>query len=368
MAEETKKSLLVHGMHGLGDCIHQRAIIRALLKRDFHIALETAWPCVYYDLAGSDLRFIRKPVALRAQLKNAARESAAFSAPIPPHHGIRSVQISYRRDGIAKLPSHSVLEAMFASAGILEDYANADFRLPIPAEWHTPTLAIPTDKPLMIYRPLVERPEWRGSGIRNADVDHYAELVAMIRDSFFVVSIADLEPNREWIVGPQLIADIAFHHGELTFEAMAALVSRAAFLYTSNGFPAVLGPAVGVPTISVQGGYEPAAWLGDGAKHALYLGIDTITPCNCGTPGCNRPCTKAINMPHARAAVAEFMGKLGLSTAVESRSMGEMFAPASIPPTVPASRPQPRVMPRVRVGHPSLLAQRRVPARPPVRA
>ena len=360
MAEKT--SLLVHGMFGLGDNIHQRAIIRALLKRDFTIALETSWPCVYHDLAGPDLRFIRKPVALRAQLKNGVREAAKFSAPVLPHHGGRAVQITYRTSGIPQTPSGTVLEAMFASAGIQADYADADFRLPIPETWVSPS--IETTKPIMIYRPLVVRPEWRGSGIRNADPDHYAELVTMLRDSFFVVSIADLEPNREWIVGPQLIADASYEHGELSFESMAALVAKAALMFTSNGFPAVLGPAVGVPTVSVQGGFEPAAWLADGAKYVPYLGIDTLVPCGCGAPHCDRPCTKKLDMPRARAAVAEFVGKLGVSTAAETRPFNEIFAPAARDPEPSRLMPQPRVLPRVRVGHPSLLAQRR----PPVRA
>ena len=357
-----KQSLLVHGMHGLGDNIHQRAIIRALLKRDFTIALETSWPCVYHDLAGPDLRFIRKPVALRAQLKNGVREAAKFSAPVLPHHGGRAVQITYRTSGIPQTPSGTVLEAMFASAGIQADYADADFRLPIPETWVSPS--IETTKPIMIYRPLVVRPEWRGSGIRNADPDHYAELVTMLRDSFFVVSIADLEPNREWIVGPQLIADASYEHGELSFESMAALVAKAALMFTSNGFPAVLGPAVGVPTVSVQGGFEPAAWLADGAKYVPYLGIDTLVPCGCGASHCDRPCTKKLDMPRARAAVAEFVGKLGVSTAAETRPFNEIFAPAARDPEPSRLMPQPRVMPRVRVGHPSLLAQRR----PPIRA
>ena len=360
MAEKT--SLLVHGMFGLGDNIHQRAIIRALLKRDFQIALETSWPCVYHDLAGPDLRFIRKPVALRAQLKNGAREAAKFSAPILPHHGGRAVQITYRTSNIPQTPSGTVLESMFASASIQQDYAEADFRLPIPPEWAAP--AIETTKPIMIYRPLVVRPEWRGSGIRNADPDHYAELVAMVRDSFFVVSIADLEANREWIVGPQLIADASYEHGELSFEAMAALTAKASLMFTSNGFPAILGPAVGVPTISVQGGFEPSAWLADGAKYVPYLGIDTLYPCTCGASHCIKPCTKDLDMPRARAAVAEFVGKLGISTAAETRPMSEIFMPPAHDPAPARTAAQPRVMPRVRVGHPSLIYQRR----PPVRA
>lgn len=373
MTMTSKSPLLIHGMHGLGDNLHQRAIVRALLKRDNRIALETSWPCVYHDLAGDDLRFLRKPVALRTQLKNAARESAKFAPAIPPHHPGRSIQISYNRSHIAGSPSHTVLEAMFLTAGIKEDYADADFRLPVPTEWHTAfdriiggsakyladvCLSTPP-KPIMIYRPLIARPEWRGGSIRNANVDQYAELVAMVRDSFFVISVADLEANREWIVGPQLIPDVAFNYGELTFEAMAALFSRAAVVFTSGGFPAVLGPAVETSTICILGGYEPATWLADGAKWAPYLGINPITPCECATSACTRPCTKLLDMPRARAAVAEFSAKLGVSAAVESRPIGEIFTPATHPPKSPGIAPAPRVMPRVRVGHPSLLNQRR---------
>ena len=343
----SKSPLLIHGMHGLGDNIHQRAIIRALLKRDNSIALETSWPCVYQDLAGPDLRFIRKPVALRTQLKNAAREAHKFVPGVPPHHAVHSVRITYTRSGTVP-----ILQTMFAAVGIPDDYAEADYRLPIPAEWTLNADMLreswKTTKPVMIYRPLIVRPEYRLGDLRNADADNYAELVAMVRDSFFVVSLADLEPNREWIVGPQLIADATYHNGELPFETMAAVVAKATLLYTSSGFPAVLGPAVGVPTISIESGYEPLTWHADGAKFVPYLGLTT----------------KTTGIPSARAAVAEFVGKLGISTAAETRPMSEIFIPAAHLPEPVRGAPQPRVMPRVRVGHPSLLYQRR----PPVKA
>jgi hypothetical protein len=346
-------------MHGLGDNIHQRAVIRALLKREYSIALETSWPCVYHDLP---VRFIRKPVALRTQLKNAAREAAKFAPTPPSHHTNNAIQISYNRSSVG---SGTILQAMFTAAGIGGDYADADYTLPIPWEWDdalTNKIGQPpvTPKPLMIYRPLVMRPEWRGSGLRNANPDQYAELITMVRDSFFVVSVADLEANREWIVGPQLIPDVSLNHGELSFETMAALFSRAAVVFTSSGFPAILGPAVRVPTISIQGGFEPSSWHADGAKFAPYLGIDPINPCICATSACTKMCAKTLDMPVARQRVAEF---LGLSATAESRPVSEIFAPAVYPP--PSRRgPAPRTAPQVRVGHPSLLAQRR----PPVRA
>ena len=348
--------LFVRGMHGLGDNVHQRAVIRAWLKRGFDVSLETSWPCIYHDLP---IHFIYKPVALRAQLKNAQRERAKFVPGPLMHHTGNSPHISYGKDRIERTPSKTFLEAMFQSVGLGDEYANADMSLPIPEMWAADADALITGwntwKPILVYRPLVVRPEWRGSGVRNANVDQYAELIAMVRDSFFVVSIADLEPNREWIVGPQLIADASFHHGELPFDTMAAIMARAAIIFTSSGFPAVLGPAVGTPTVSIQGGFEPARWHADGARWAPYLGIDTKEPCAC-SGACQGVCSKLIDMPHAKMALADFLGKLGISTPAETRPASEMFAPAThTPPAVP-----PHVVPpsRVRIGHPSLLAQR----------
>ena len=349
-------SLYVRGMHGLGDNVHQRAIIRAWIKRGFDVSLETAWPCIYHDLP---IRCIYKPVALRAQLKNAQRERAKFVPGPSPHHTTNAPHISYSRDRIERTPSKTFLEAMFQSVGLGDEYVNADMSLPIPEMWAADADALitgwHTTKPILLYRPLVVRPEWRGSGIRNANVDQYAELIAMIRDCFFVVSIADLEPNREWIVGPRLIADASFHHGELPFDTLAAIMARAALVYTSSGFPAVLGPAVGTPTISIQGGFEPARWHADGARWAPYLGIDTMDPCVC-SGACNKVCSKLIDMPPARAAVAEFVGKLGFSAFAETRPLSEMFAPAeAMPPSLPPAR---RAAPEiVRIGHPALLAR-----------
>jgi hypothetical protein len=343
-------------MHGLGDNVHQRALVRAWIKRGFDVSLETAWPCIYHDLP---IRFIQRPVALRAQLKNARREHAKFVPGPSPHHTTNAPHISYSRDRIERTPSKTFLEAMFQSVGLGDEYANADMSLPIPEMWAADADALitgwHTTKPILVYRPLVVRPEWRGSGIRNANVDQYAELIAMVRDSFFVVSIADLEPNREWIVGPRLIADATYHRGELPFDTMAAIMARAALIYTSSGFPAVLGPAVGTPTISIQGGFEPARWHADGARWAPYLGIDTKDPCVC-SGACNKFCAKIIDMPPAKAALTEFIGKLGISLPLTHRSLSDIFAPSEH--SVLQAAPRTVVRPPIRIGHPSLLARR----------
>jgi hypothetical protein len=368
----SKSPLLVQGMHGMGDNIHQRAVLRALMP-NHSIWLETSWPCIYHDLVGPDLRLLRRPVALRTQLKNATREADKFERGGPlPHHRVPMVHMTYGRNSVR--PGGSILEAMFQKAGVGAAYKDFDFSLPIPDEWNSILdhivdddhilNPVPPHRPIMVYRPLVARPEWRGSIVRNANEDDYAAVFASIRDHFFVVSVADLEPMREWIVGPQLKADLTLHKGELSFEALAALFKRAACVYTSSGFGAVLAPAVGTPCISIQGGFEPKSWHADGAKLAPFLGIDPINPCACATSACTNPCTKKLNMDFALGAVEGFLSNLGLlSPDVEKRPMTEMFAPAE---HIGQIRQPPHTLRQavIRPGHPSLLAQRQIIRRP----
>ena len=71
------------GMHGLGDNLHQRAVIRQLWLREHLLLLETPWPCLYHDLVGPRLRLVFKRSMLRTQLKNAQREYSKYDYPNP---------------------------------------------------------------------------------------------------------------------------------------------------------------------------------------------------------------------------------------------------------------------------------------------
>ena len=321
MAE--KSPLLFRGMHGMGDCIHQRALLRQLGKKHT-LYLETSWPSIYHDFP--DMIFLRRPVGLRTQSKNAAREAAKFYGGFAPPR-TPTMSVSYRAQDIMGCPSKTILELMCRQTGC--DFATADFRLPIPTDWLPPAQAIcamnGSGKPLMVYRPLTVRPEWRGGGIRNANLSQYAELLAEVRDQFFIVSVADLVPGREWIVGPQLKADLALHDG-LPFGTLAALFSLADVVYTSGGFGTLLAMAVKTPVVSVLGGFEPASWASAGARFSPYLGIEPKVPCACGRSGCAMPCTKELDLPLAAARLREFLSSICIQTPDTPRhSMAEMF-------------------------------------------
>lgn len=292
------RPLLIEGMHGLGDNLHQRAIVRELGK-DREVWVETPWPSVYHDLG---VRLVTKGSSLRTQAKNARRERAAYSATRAPVTAER-MTISYPPQSVRD--HGSVLAGMSATAGV----PAGDFRMPVAPDWKRRAQTwldrwSPT-KPLMIYRPLVERSEWSGCPARNPDHDHYADLFESIRDQFFVVSVADLVPGKEWLVGRRVTADAECHAGELEFEVLAALTEAAGLVFTAPGFAAVLGQAVGAPVVAVFGGYENSASFSSGARFSPYLGIDPVQSCQCFRH--DHDCRKAIDMPAARRALAKFV-------------------------------------------------------------
>lgn len=319
------RPLVIQGMHGLGDCLHQRAVVKFYLAQGRTIFLETSWPSVYHDLVGDRLKLIRRPVALRTQTKNAAREAHLFAAMSAPHG--EAIRVMYHGAEVMKTESKTVLEAMCKVTGT--PYATADFRLPVPESW-AEGVELPgyNGKPLLVYRPLVSRVEWRGGTMRNANPPDYAHIMRSLRAHYYVVSVADLEPGREWLVGPRLRADAEFHNGELTFEQLAALIHAADLVVTSSGFPAILGPAVGTPTISVIGGYEDGRAHDSGKRFAPYLAIEPEEPCRCWTSNCQKLCSKKINLSKASLELQHFVFE------TTKRQWGkplDIFAPPLLP-------------------------------------
>lgn len=296
----------VVGMHGLGDNVHQRAIIRQLLGREDRVLLETPWPCIYHDLVGPKLSLVKKQSLLRTQNKNIVREHSKYSYDPPLRQSPDIViRVSYRPDAVRKYGS--ILRAMLACSNMEVD--QYDFRLPIPKQWLARADALLAQwqpkKPLLIYRPLVERREWTGCAARNPDFKAYAELYNFMRNQFFVLSIADLVPRVEWMVGTPVQVDVCRHRGELDVELLAALTHRAALVYGSSGFIIPMAQAVGTPSVCVFGGYESGVSYTLGARWAPHLAIDPIKPCQCYQHHHN--CDKRIDMDKAYLMLEEFL-------------------------------------------------------------
>lgn len=292
--------LYVQGMHGLGDNLHQRAVLRLLLEQYEEIWLETSWPSVYHDMPR--VRCIAKGTRLRTQLANAQREADKFAGEVPEGINAR-MRIWYTPHEVRA--RGSVLAAMCAGAGVNHD--RADFRMPVPEDWIAQARRIVGSpaRPILVYRPLVERTEWSGCAARNPDRDAYGALFAGVRDRFHVVSVADLVPGVEWIVSHPIKADAEFHGGELPFEVLAGLFSIASMVWASPGFAVPLAQAVGTPVVCIFGGYESSRSFSSGARYSRYLGIDPRRPCECFQH--RHACAKDIDLTQAAQRIEEFI-------------------------------------------------------------
>lgn len=293
-------SLRVKGMHGLGDNIHQRAVIRHLM-RDRTVWLETPWPQVYHDLAGERLRLVRPPdTKLRTQTKNAARQDIGY-AQGPVDGSAAPHTVWYHQEAIRR--TGTILAAMCENSRV----PVGDFRMPVPLAWQAKADAflacVKPGAPLMIYRPLVDRTEWDGCGARNPDPAAYARLAKEAARGRFVISVADVAPGKEWIVSPPIGADVECHAGELDVETIAALMARGSVVFCSPGFALIMAQAVGARLIAVFGGYEQGRFYDHGALTDLL--INPARPCECFSK--RHRCDKTIDLPSAEQRIRSFL-------------------------------------------------------------
>lgn len=292
--------IYLHGMYGVGDCLHQRAILRVLLDAGHEVTLDTFYSGMYEDLLPRGLR-LQLLGGVMPRIRD-ARQAYLPRAQRPRNTIMR--RITYNREAIHR--HGSILAAQFASAGIKMP-ARPDFSLPVPYAWKSAAMqAVGVhDKPIMVYRPSVLNNVWL-SRARAPDAVSYAQLYQFIKDQFHVVSVANLGDKGEHIDGEEQFADTKFHAGELQFEVLAGLFSNAKLAFTCPGFSPVLAQAVGTPTVIVYGGNESFATTNSvGAHLAPTLAIEPIRPCACHLK--EHDCDKTIDMPAAMIDLRAFV-------------------------------------------------------------
>lgn len=321
-----KPALTLRSMHGIGDNLHERAIVRELM-RDYEVWMKTSWPQMYWDLVPElHLLPLGSPICWMA--KNEVRCKALYGSSRPPR-GTREVYPGYSWPDAKAL---SVLGAMAKRVGV----PVGDFRLPIAPSWSAKADALlarlAPRKPLLIYRPLMAISESSPKAAlakraRNPDFAAYAELFAQIRERYFVVSLADAMPGQEWIVGHQIKADVEFHRGELDCETVMALTARAALVYCSPCFMTVLAQAVGTPLICVFGGWEGKGSFAPGGRFSPWLPIESVAACACWDDSCKHD--KTINVPAAAARIERFITESRHANSADADHAREPVEPAA---------------------------------------
>jgi hypothetical protein len=307
-----RPAVVLQGMHGLGDAIHERAIVREL-KKAHEVWVMTSWPQLLHDLPDLHLLPLSSPIPWMAA--NERRCSDLYGSLQPPA-GARVVRCAYAWPDAKKT---SVLAAMAKHCGV----AVGDFRLPIAAAWNEKADVLlerlRPRKPLLMTRPLLALADMRNprSAVaklgRNPNPDSYGALFADLRGRYFVISIADAMTGHEELLEPRLAADVEFHAGELDIETVAALTARAALVYCSPCFLTVLAQAVEAPLVCVFGGFEGPNSFAAGARYSRWLPITPRNPCACWNWNCRHD--KTIDVAAARTAIESFIGNRNDRTA-----------------------------------------------------
>lgn len=219
--------MIVRGMKGLGDNIYQRAFVKRLQGP---VYLETPWPELYEDLAG--VKFVKAETPLRTQSKNMALQD--------PGRWVTA-------------PRESVVAVQYGTAGIVTGMRRC-FGV-IPGEFDLPDFgSSPVSGPYIVVRPATVRAEWVAEA-RNPLTMYIAEAAEMARSAGYrVVSVADLEPGKEWAVGQLPPADEVYHAGEFGVRQLMALVQNAAAVIGGIGWILPAAVAMKVPAWVICGG------------------------------------------------------------------------------------------------------------------
>lgn len=225
------RPIVIRGMQGLGDSIYQRAFV----KRFPGAYIETSWPELYSDL---DVKPVRPRTRLRTQTKNAERWEAWHSHPSTA----REVRIGY---GARDLSSGSILDAMCRQFGVEPSALDLS---PLPSP-------ISPGRPYAIVRPVTERREWHNSA-RNPRPEYVAQSADEMRSrGIFVVSVADLAADEEWLVGDPPSADLVIHGGELGIKELMGAVQHASVVVGGVGWIVPASIAAGTPLYVIHGGH-----------------------------------------------------------------------------------------------------------------
>lgn len=237
--------MLIKGQLGLGDNIYARAFV----KHYPGCYLETPWPQLYQDL---DIRCMPSNTILRTQSRNVARG----------HHwhrltGTGQLTIAYGREPII--------------TGLRRAFQRQ------PQEFDLPDFGpSPVQGRYVLVRPVTIRSEWRAD-TRNPLPEYVAMAAAeMRRRGYAVVSVADLEPSKEWALDPMPEADIQFHKGELPVEKLLSLTQHASAIIGGIGWIVPAAIAAKVPAWIIcggQGGFNSPAHITDQCMDLSRIGF-----------------------------------------------------------------------------------------------
>lgn len=257
--------ITVNGMRGLGDNIYQRAFVKQLAKP---VTLETPWPELFEDIPG--VKFSRPVTNLRTQLKNIAKQDGW--SPKSPYG--TQLHIKYGAEGIL--------------AGMQQSFRVAPGEIDLPDFGES---IVNESAPYVVVRPVTLRTEWMAD-TRNPEPEYVAQASAeAARRGYVVVSVADLEYGKEFVVGELPPAHLEFHSGQLDVRQLMALIQGAAAVIGGVGWIVPASIAAKKPAWIIcggQGGFNAPELICPPGSTLTFSVPDNFCRCKHRQHNCNK--------------------------------------------------------------------------------
>lgn len=285
MTTTTSDVYLVHGHQGMGDNIYQRPFVRAVAERG-PTQVVTPWPELFEDLG---VTFVRPEARLRTQSKNIVRQPR--SRWVPTHRDAVGIRPKYSQLDLQQ--GISITKAMERRCNL----GTTPYVFDLPESLMGPPLK-GLDGPYAVVRPVTERVEWRALS-RGPLPEYVTSAATMLRDrGLMVVTVADLAPEREWLVGDTAPpADFDLLAGQLMFSDLMRLIANAAVVVGGVGWIVPAAIAAGVSLITIlggQGAFNQPRLLTDprmDLRRVEWIEPDVFCPCNMRDHACRKTIT-----------------------------------------------------------------------------
>lgn len=255
--DNTKKSFLdwsavdkikIKSFHGIGDTIYIRPFIKEINNMGIDVYMDTSIPQLFKDL--KHVKLIKPDILWRTQSNNISNNSndiSWYQGEIPTFSRGTIIDPLYGSEDLIK---SSVISSFEEKMNISFDKLEMDY----PETLNRHGIQIPKGKKLAIIRPVTIRAEWECSS--RAPLPNYISWCSkvLMNSGYYVISIADIERNEEWLLEPSPEAHLYLYNRELTIEQTLSLIQDADIVVGGSGFIVPAAIAAKVPLFIIFGG------------------------------------------------------------------------------------------------------------------
>ncbi|UTS52170.1 hypothetical protein [Synechococcus phage BUCT-ZZ01] len=258
MTTQTPKITYLKSMHGIGDQLYQLSFVDLLHKQNpqDEIYIQTVLPQLYIDLLPHvPLKFVQPPETYRTQKKALDQyvKDTGLLFEMPPVKYNQLLEPFYSGEDLLNTSIPFTMAKKFKLDDKVQDLKwGYDFKFGFDK---VEQLIGKIPKKIAIVRPSTIRKEW--VVLTRSPKPNYISWCAKVLQEagYFVISIADLKPNEEWLENNETPpADLYLHSGELGIIDTLKLIASADICVGGSGFIIPAAVQMGTPLFTIFGG------------------------------------------------------------------------------------------------------------------